>query len=115
MKAFCAIFGFFIMTCVIYFAHINNSTLTLVVPYTKIAFEAQFFMVASIVFIIGMLTDSLFSLPRILENDKKAADTRKRLEKVSVGADDSELRVKTLENKIQTLELALKKALDEKD
>ena len=44
---------------------------------------------------------------------KKEIKTIKRqYEKKSIGADDSSLRVKTLENKIKTLEVALKKQME---
>lgn len=44
---------------------------------------------------------------------KKEISTLKRqYEKKSIGADDSSLRVKTLENKIATLETALKKQME---
>ena len=44
---------------------------------------------------------------------KKEIKTIKRqYEKKSIGADDSSLRVKTLENKIATLETALKKQME---
>ena len=36
---------------------------------------------------------------------------KRQYEKKSIGADDSSLRVKTLENKIKTLETALKKQM----
>ena len=48
----------------------------------------------------------------VVQNLKKEQSLLKRkYEKTSVGADDSELRVKTLENKIKTLEAALEKSL----
>ena len=37
---------------------------------------------------------------------------KRQFEKKSIGADDSGLKIKTLENKIKTLETALKKAMD---
>jgi len=40
---------------------------------------------------------------------------KRQYEKKSIGADDSSLRVKTLENKIKTLEIALKKQLENND
>jgi len=44
---------------------------------------------------------------------KKEIKTVKRwYEKKSIGADDSALRVKTLENKVKTLETALKKQME---
>ena len=42
---------------------------------------------------------------------KEQSQLKKRYEKTSIGADDSDLRVKTLENKIKTLEAALEKSL----
>ncbi len=42
---------------------------------------------------------------------KEQSQLKKRYEKTSIGADDSDLRVKTLENKIKTLETALEKSL----
>lgn len=60
------------------------------------------------VFFAGVLFGWFITL---LSAQKQSAQIKRRLEKVSVGADDSQLRVKTLENKIETLELALKKAL----
>ena len=48
-----------------------------------------------------------------ISNLKKEIKTLKRqYEKKSIGADDSSLRVKTLENKIATLEAALKKQME---
>ncbi|MBQ4647496.1 MAG: hypothetical protein IJB79_09130 [Candidatus Gastranaerophilales bacterium] len=49
----------------------------------------------------------------IISNLKKEIKIIKRqYEKKSIGADDSSLRVKTLENKIATLEAALKKQME---
>ena len=112
MKILFTIFGILITIFIVFFAQFNELTLALAIPYTKIAFEASFFVIATGIFALGILVGAMFLIAGILESTKKAADTKKRLERVSVGADDSELKVKTLENKIQTLELALKKALN---
>jgi len=112
MRIIFIIFGVAITVFVVFFAQFNEITLALAIPYTKIAFKISFFAITTGVFALGILTGALFLLAGIFESTKKATDAKKRLEKVSVGADDSELKVKTLENKIQTLELALKKALD---
>ena len=37
---------------------------------------------------------------------------KRQYEKKSIGADDTELKIKTLENKIKTLETALKKQME---
>ena len=45
-----------------------------------------------------------------LKKDIKAL--KRQYEKKSIGMDDSDLKVKTLENKIKTLEIALKKQME---
>ena len=59
-------------------------------------------------FIFASILFSFYSM-----NLKKEISILKRqYEKKSIGADDSSLRVKTLENKIATLEAALKKQIE---
>ncbi len=59
-------------------------------------------------FVIGLVLSFIY-----IANLKKEMKLLKRqYEKKSIGADDSSLRVKTLENKIKTLETALKKQME---
>lgn len=58
-------------------------------------------------FILGVL---VMAKP-LLDLKAEQKMLKKRCEKTSIGADDSELRVKTLENKVKTLEAALEKSL----
>ena len=68
-------------------------------------FDAGYILIG---FILASIIFSFYSL-----NLKKEIKTLKRqYEKKSIGADDSSLRVKTLENKIATLEAALKKQME---
>ncbi len=59
------------------------------------------FMIAGIIFMIF-----------ISKMKKEIKSLKRQYEKKSIGADDSSLRVKTLENKIKTLEAALKKQME---
>ena len=59
------------------------------------------FILASILF--------LFYTSKLKKENKML---KRQYEKKSIGADDSSLRVKTLENKIKTLEAALKKQME---
>ncbi len=43
---------------------------------------------------------------------KQIKTTKRQYEKKSIGMDDSNMKVKTLENKIKTLETALKKQME---
>ena len=59
-------------------------------------------------FVLGVILVLIYA-----NNLKKEIKVLKRqYEKKSIGADDSSLKVKTLENKIATLEAALKKQLE---
>ena len=59
------------------------------------------FMIAGVIFMIF-----------ISKMKKEIKSLKRQYEKKSIGADDSSLRVKTLENKIKTLEAALKKQIE---
>lgn len=59
-------------------------------------------------FVLGMILYSFF----ISKLKKEIKRLKRQYEKKSIGADDSSLKVKTLENKIATLETALKKQME---
>ena len=61
-----------------------------------------------------LLSAFLFSF-YILKLKKEIKSTKRQYEKKSIGMDDSSLKIKTLQNKIATLELALKKQMEQKD
>lgn len=65
-------------------------------------------------FISGLVLGLLIMLIKINSLKKEQNLLKRKYEKTSLGADDSELRVKTLENKIKTLEAALEKSLKDK-
>ena len=63
-------------------------------------------------FIIGFILASILFSFYNSKLKKELKQTKRQYEKKSIGADDSSLKIKTLENKIQTLESALKKSLN---
>lgn len=113
MKIIFTILAILITLFVVFFTQYNEVTLNLGLMYTNITFKTSFFAIGMGVFCLGVLTGMLFLMKGVIEGAKQTGKIKRQLEKVSVGADDSELRVKTLENKIQTLEIALKKALED--
>ncbi len=113
MKVVLIILGILITLFVVFFAQYNEIALALAIPYTKIEFKTSFFAVSTGIFCLGVLVGMLFLLKGVFESSAQTGKVKRQLEKVRVGADDSELKVKTLENKVQTLELALKKALNQ--
>lgn len=70
---------------------------------------------ALIVYLLGILTGVLFMVRIIISKNAHNVSCKKQLEKVAINSDENSLKIQTLENKIQTLELALKKALEDKN
>ncbi len=62
--------------------------------------------------IVGFISSAIIFLFYIFKLKKEIKSVKRQYEKKSIGMDDSSLRVKTLENKIKTLEAALKKQLE---
>ena len=60
----------------------------------------------------GFLCASILFSIYIAKLKKEIKTVKRWYEKKSIGADDSSLRVKTLENKVKTLESALKKQIE---
>lgn len=63
-------------------------------------------------FIIGFIVASILFLFYANKLKQEIKTLKRQYEKKSVGMDDSSLKVKTLENKIKTLETALKKQIE---
>ena len=62
--------------------------------------------------ISGVVLGSILFSFYIAKLKKEISILKRQYEKKAIGADDSSLKVKTLENKIATLETALKKQLE---
>ena len=60
----------------------------------------------------GFIFSSILFLFYTSKLKKEIKTIKRQYEKKSIGADDSSLKVKTLENKIATLEAALKKQIE---
>ena len=60
----------------------------------------------------GFTLASVLFLVYVSNLKKEIKALKRQYEKKSIGADDSSLKVKTLENKIATLEIALKKQIE---
>ncbi|MBR1977190.1 hypothetical protein IKA15_02810 [bacterium] len=70
---------------------------------------------ALIVYLLGILTGVLFMVRVIISKNAHNDNCKKQLEKVAINSDENSLKIETLENKIQSLEIALKKALEDKN
>ncbi len=88
----------------------NNSIIS--VNFINHNFNIGLFIYALCAFLLGLFSGALLMLRGFFESSDNYRKLKRQYEKTSIGADDSGLRVKTLENKIKTLEEALKKALE---
>lgn len=62
-------------------------------------------------FVFGLVLGLIIMFLPYKSLKKEQSQLKRKYEKTSIGADDSDLRVKTLENKVKTLETALEKSL----
>ncbi len=70
---------------------------------------------ALIVYLLGILTGILFMVRILISKNMNNDKCKKQLEKVAINSDENSLKIQTLENKIQSLEIALKKALEDRN
>lgn len=115
MRTIFFILAIIITLFVLFFGEFNEIPLNLALFYTNITFKTTFFAITGATYALGMLAGVLLMMKGVFEGAKQTKKIKRQLEKVSIGADDSGLKVKTLENKIETLEIALKKALENKE
>lgn len=98
---------------IVMFAQFNQTDMTLQMMYTGYHFDTSFLAITVTTYSIGIVSGVLLMMRALFKSSKEHGKIRRKLEKTSVGADDSDLRVKTLENKIATLESALKQSLQQ--
>lgn len=64
-----------------------------------------------IIWILGLSSGLFFSMFYILKRQKLVSDYKRQYEKMSVNKDEDGTKIKALESKVKTLEIALEKAL----
>lgn len=111
MGGFFTIIAILITVFVLMFGQYNDSTLNFSLMYTELNFQMSFLVFSLILFAMGILSGVLLMLGGLLDTSSRYQKLKKQYEKTSIGATDSDDRVKLLENKIATLEAALKKAM----
>ena len=110
MKNFVIFLAFIISSAFVYIFGYNNPVIGINIG--DLHYNVDLFIYALFAFFFGVAAGALAlssSLFGAMDNYRKL---KRQYEKTAIGADDSDLRVKTLQNKIATLEEALKKALE---
>lgn len=116
MKNICLILAVAIVVFVGMFADYNTvPDMALGIMYTDIKLNISFLTLCLALFSLGIVTGVLFMMRGVFDNISKQKKVMRQLERASIGADDSELKVRTLENKIKTLEIALQRSLKQNE
>lgn len=115
MKNIYLILALLIIALMVFLGLNNNILMDLSLKCINCSIKTNFQIVSTLVFVMGVITGILIMLRFVTDETNKNSAYKKQLEKTSVGMDENRLKIKTLENKIQTLELALKKALENKE
>ena len=110
IKNFGLFLAFIITAGFVYLFGYNNPQISINVG--DLRYDTDLFIYALFAFIFGVAAGAMLMLKGIFDAAENYKKLKRQYERTSVGADDSDLKVKTLENKIKTLEEALKKSLE---
>lgn len=115
MKKLCLILGILIVADICYFSFVNHGqSLTLNYKPLIKAFIWDSGLTYLITGLYGVLGGFLLTYSKNLELQEKIKKLSRNVEKSSIVSEESSDKVKSLEAKIQTLEIALKEALNKK-
>lgn len=96
-----------------YFTYLNlPNTAIIMCPLQHVNFEISIAHLAVIIFMAGIITGASFSTFNYSGRLDSLKAYKRKHEKMSVQSDSDETRIKTLEEKIKTLEVALENALN---
>ncbi len=110
MKNIGLFFAFILTAAFVYIFGYNNPIIA--INFGDYHYNLDLFVYALFAFLFGISVGALLMLRGFFDASDNYKKLKRQYEKTSIGADDSDLKVKTLENKINTLEEALKKALE---
>lgn len=110
MKGFTLFLACIIAAAFVYLFGYNNSIIGINIGDSH--YTIYLFLYSAFAFFFGMAVGILIMFGSLFDVSDNYRKLKRQYEKTSIGADDSDLRVKTLQNKIDTLEEALKKALE---
>lgn len=97
---------------VLMFGQYNDSILNISIMYTDISLQASFLVLTLVIFSFGILTGIFLMLSTFFDIQGRYSKLKTQYNRTSIGQDSADEKVKLLENKIKTLEAALKKQLD---
>lgn len=96
---------------ILMFGQYNDSMLNVSIMYTNASFQASFLVLSLVIFSFGILTGVFLMLSTFFDIQGRYSKLKNQYNKTSIGQDNADEKIKLLENKIETLEAALKKQL----
>ena len=111
MKIFAYLIIFVLMCALILFDWKNSSVTVSYFMFNDTLKHSILPLVVTISFLGGLVAGAMYAVIAIRDAKKLNLAQNKRVEKFSVDKDSADLKIQTLEAKIQTLETALEKAL----
>ena len=111
----CTICAIIILTLVLLLGQGNDYMMNLEIVFTNYHITISFLVYSLIIFALGILSASLLSLGQFFDAHSRYNKLKKQYEKTNIGAENADEKIKLLENKIKTLETALKKQLENKE
>ncbi len=112
MGTICVIIAVLVTVFVLMTGQYNDSVLNIGIMYTDKAFDISLLVLSLIIYALGIFSGVLLMLSSFFESASRYSKLKKQYEKTSLGADDSDEKIRLLENKVKTLEAALNKAVD---
>ncbi len=112
MGIFCTILAILITVFVLMIGQYNDTIINITVMYLEKSYNVSFLVWNLIVYSLGILSGVLLMLASFFEVRNNCSKLRKKYDKASINSENSDERIKILENKIKTLEAALKKQIE---
>ncbi|HIT54904.1 TPA: DUF1049 domain-containing protein [Candidatus Galligastranaerophilus intestinigallinarum] len=114
MGTICVILAVLITVFVLMTGQYNDTAINIQIMYTDISLKLSFLIICLLTYALGILAGVLLMLSSFFETASRYSKLKKQYDKTNIGADDAEEKIKVLENKIKTLEIALDKAINNK-
>ncbi|MCD8024360.1 MAG: hypothetical protein LUE64_02370 [Candidatus Gastranaerophilales bacterium] len=112
MGTICVILAVIVTVLVLMLAQFNDVVMNMGIMYTNIVYEFSFLVVILITYALGIFSGVLLMLGQFFDTQKRYSGLKKRYDKTSINADDAEAKIELLENKVATLEQALKSKME---
>lgn len=112
MGTVCIIFVVLITVFVLMLTDFNDTALNIAIMYTDKAYEISLLVLSLMIYALGIISGALLVFAAYFDIAKRYRSLKNEYEKTDINLDDKDEKVKLLENKIQTLEAALKSAME---